>query len=388
MIKFLVRKFVPNYEKTSDKNVREAYGTLGGVLGIICNIFLFALKLSIGIAMKSMAVISDSVNNLSDTASSAITVFGSKMSNRRPDKEHPFGHGRIEYISSLVVSFIIMLVGFEFLKNSVDKIIHPSKIEFKLLLFVFLCMSVFVKLWMFSYNRYLGKQINSSVLKAAAFDSLNDVYATGTVIISIIIGNFTDFPVDGIMGTIVSGLVIFTGFKIARDTVSLLLGNSPSKEVVEQISDTILSGEGIVGIHDLIVHEYGPGRIMASVHAEVPSDGDIVKIHEVIDSLEQKILKDFGIHIVVHMDPVSVNCEKTEKLKILVSSYVKEYNSEFSIHDFRIVDGENKINLIFDMVVPCYLSEKEREKAVTEISEKLYNADNRFNVVINVDNAF
>lgn len=388
MIKFLVRKFVPNYEKTSDKNVREAYGTLGGVLGIICNIFLFALKLSIGIAMKSMAVISDSVNNLSDTASSAITVFGSKMSNRRPDKEHPFGHGRIEYISSLVVSFIIMLVGFEFLKNSVDKIIHPSKIEFKLLLFVFLCMSVFVKLWMFSYNRYLGKQINSSVLKAAAFDSLNDVYATGTVIISIIIGNFTDFPVDGIMGTIVSGLVIFTGFKIARDTVSLLLGNSPSEEVVEQITETILSGEGIVGIHDLIVHEYGPGRIMASVHAEVPSDGDIVKIHEVIDSLEQKILKDFGIHIVVHMDPVSVNCEKTEKLKILVSSYVKEYNSEFSIHDFRIVDGENKINLIFDMVVPCYLSEKEREKAVTEISEKLYNADNRFNVVINVDNAF
>ncbi|MBZ4669855.1 MAG: cation diffusion facilitator family transporter [Oscillospiraceae bacterium] len=388
MIKFLVRKFVPNYEKTSDKNVREAYGTLGGVLGIICNIFLFALKLSIGIAMKSMAVISDSINNLSDTASSAITVFGSKMSNRRPDKEHPFGHGRIEYISSLVVSFIIMLVGFEFLKNSLDKIIHPSKIEFKLLLFVFLCMSVLVKLWMFSYNRYLGKQINSSVLKAAAFDSLNDVYATGTVIISIIIGNFTDLPVDGIMGTIVSGLVIFTGFKIARDTVSLLLGNSPSEEVVEQITETILSGEGIVGIHDLIVHEYGPGRIMASVHAEVPSDGDIVKIHEVIDALEQKILKDFGIHIVVHMDPVSVNCEKTEKLKILVSSYVKEYNSEFSIHDFRIVDGENKINLIFDMVVPCYLSEKEREKAVTEISEKLYNADNRFNVVINVDNAF
>jgi len=388
MIKFLVRKFVPNYEKTNDKNVREAYGILGGILGIICNIFLFALKLSIGIAMKSMAVISDSINNLSDTASSAITVFGSKMSNRRPDKEHPFGHGRIEYISSLVVSFIIMLVGFEFLKNSLDKIIHPSKIEFKLLLFVFLCMSVLVKLWMFSYNRYLGKQINSSVLKAAAFDSLNDVYATGTVIISIIIGNFTDLPVDGIMGTIVSGLVIFTGFKIARDTVSLLLGNSPSEEVVEQITETILSGEGIVGIHDLIVHEYGPGRIMASVHAEVPSDGDIVKIHEVIDSLEQKILKDFGIHIVVHMDPVSVNCEKTEKLKILVSSYVKEYNSEFSIHDFRIVDGENKINLIFDMVVPCYLSEKEREKAVTEISEKLYNADNRFNVVINVDNAF
>jgi len=388
MIKFLVRKFVPNHEKTNDKNVREAYGILGGILGIICNIFLFALKLSIGIAMKSMAVISDSINNLSDTASSAITVFGSKMSNRRPDKEHPFGHGRIEYISSLVVSFIIMLVGFEFLKNSLDKIIHPSKIEFKLLLFVFLCMSVLVKLWMFSYNRYLGKQINSSVLKAAAFDSLNDVYATGTVIISIIIENFTDLPVDGIMGTIVSGLVIFTGFKIARDTVSLLLGNSPSEEVVEQITETILSGEGIVGIHDLIVHEYGPGRIMASVHAEVPSDGDIVKIHEVIDSLEQKILKDFGIHIVVHMDPVSVNCEKTEKLKILVSSYVKEYNSEFSIHDFRIVDGENKINLIFDMVVPCYLSEKEREKAVTEISEKLYNADNRFNVVINVDNAF
>ncbi len=388
MIKFLVKKFVPNYEKTNDKNVREAYGILGGVLGIICNVFLFILKLSIGIAMKSMAVISDSINNLSDTASSAITVFGSKMSNRRPDKEHPFGHGRIEYISSLVVSFIIMLVGFEFLKNSVDKIIHPSKIEFKLLLFVFLCMSVLVKLWMFSYNRYLGKQINSSVLKAAAFDSLNDVYATGTVIISIIIGNFTDFPVDGIMGTIVSGLVIFTGFKVARDTVSLLLGNSPSKEVVDQITDTILSGEGIIGIHDLVVHEYGPGRIMASVHAEVPSDVDIVKIHEVIDSLEQKILKDFGINIVVHMDPVSVNCEKTEELKKLVSSFVKEYNSEFSIHDFRIVDGENKINLIFDMAVPCYLSEKERENAVSEISEKLYETDNRFNAVINIDNAF
>ena len=305
MIKFLVRKFVPDFENTTDTKVREKYGVLGGVLGIICNFFLFVLKLTVGLLMNSISIISDAFNNLSDTASSLIVIVGTKLSNIHPDEEHPFGHGRIEYISSLIVSFIIMLVGFELLKSSVSKIFSPQPIFFSLPLTIILGISVLLKLWMASYNRYLSTKIASGVLRAASLDSLIDAVATLVVIISLIFGRFVGFPLDAIMGTIFSFLVMYSGFGIAKDTIDVLLGTPPDMETVDKITSTILGAEGVIGVHDLIVHDYGPGRKMASVHAEVPADADIVTVHTLIDGLEKKIFSEMGIHTVIHMDPIS-----------------------------------------------------------------------------------
>lgn len=388
MISLLIRWFVPNYKQISDKKVRESYGVLSGVLGIICNTFLFAVKLVIGCMMNSIAIISDAFNNLSDMGSSLVTVVGVKLSNRHADKEHPFGHGRIEYISALIVSFIIMLVGFELLKESFDKTLHPQKPEINLFLTVLLMFSVLVKVWMFIYNRYIGKKIHSAVLLAAAKDSLNDVIATAAVILSAVLGSFTDFPVDGVVGLIVSVLVLWTGFGIARDTIGVLLGAPPDPEMVRELNEIILSQEGIVGTHDLIIHDYGPGRVMASVHAEVPADADIVKIHEIIDCVEKEIYNEMDVHIVIHMDPIVINNERVNSLRGIVLDVVKSVDEKYNIHDFRMTDGEGRVNLIFDLEVPCELSQKQRDEAVAEIKQRLQQKDPRFQAVISVDDTF
>lgn len=388
MIKILIKKFIPDYTNVNDKKIREKYGVLGGVLGIICNLFLFSVKLIIGIFMNSIAIISDAINNLSDTGSSIVSIFGAKMSNRQPDKEHPFGHGRIEYIASLIVSMIIMIVGVELLKTSVSKIIHPEPIKFSLVLIVILILSLSVKLWMFSYNTYISKAINSSIQKATAADSINDVFATSAVIISTAAGYLFKIQIDGYIGFIVSVLVLYSGFKISKDTVDMLLGTPPSPELVKDIQTMVLSGEDVIGVHDLIIHDYGPGRAMASVHAEVPDTVNITKIHEVIDSLEQKVLDELGVHLVIHMDPISNNCEKTKELKEQVMQICADINSEFTIHDFRITDGENQINLIFDLVVPFELNSKEKSEAIEAISKKLIEIDSKYNCVIKIDNKF
>lgn len=307
MIKLLIKKTIKDYDNVTDNKVRERYSVLAGVLGILCNIFLFALKLIIGWSVNSIAIISDSFNNLSDTGSSAVTVIGAKMSNKSADREHPYGHGRIEYVSSLIVSFIIIIVGIEVLQSSLDKIFNPSPVSISPVMLVILILSVLVKVWMFSYNRYMGSKINSGVLKATASDSLNDVFATSAVILSSFIGQyFTNVPVDGIIGVLVSLLIIKAGYGIASQTVNTLLGSAPDRELVEKLQSEILSAEGIVGVHDLLVHDYGPGRVIASVHAEVPDDADIVTIHEVIDQVEKRVGKDMGIELVIHMDPVKV----------------------------------------------------------------------------------
>lgn len=388
MISILIRRFIPNFEQISDKKVRESYGVFSGVLGMICNLFLFAVKLSIGVLIHSIAVISDAFNNLSDMASSLITVVGVKLSNRHADKEHPFGHGRIEYISALIVSFFIMLVGVELFKGAFEKILHPQKPEMSVVLLLFLSLSVLVKVWMFSYNRYIGKQIHSAVLLATAKDSLNDVIATVAVIFSTFLGSFTAFPVDGAVGLIVSVLVLWTGFGIARDTIGVLLGGPPDPETVRELKEIILSQEGIVGIHDLIIHDYGPGRVMASVHAEVPSDADIVKIHEVIDQTEREIYSETDVRIVIHMDPIAVNNERVNSLRAMVLEIVKEVDSQYNIHDFRMTDGEDRINLIFDLEVPCELPQKKREEAVLEIKSRLRSKNARYQAVICVDDTF
>lgn len=388
MIKLLIRRFVPDYENTGDRRVREHYSVLGGVLGIICNTFLFALKLIIGTLMGSLAITSDAFNNLSDMGSSLVTIIGAKMSNRRPDKEHPFGHGRIEYVSALIVSFIIMLVGFELLRGSFDKILHPELTQFRLGLTVILMLSVLVKVWMFLYNRYIGRKIQSGVMLAASSDSLNDVIATSAVILSTIIGQLFHWPVDGYISFAVALLVLYTGFGIAKDTVTLLLGKAPDPELTKKIEDMVLSYDGIVGAHDLIIHDYGPGRTIATVHAEVPDDVDVVKIHEVIDRAEQEIFQALNIHMVIHMDPISVNNQHVDELKAMVLDVIKGLDEDLTIHDFRITDGENRINLIFDMVVPYQYTAGQQQELVARLKEFIHQRDERCCCVIQIDQAY
>ncbi|AEV69859.1 cation diffusion facilitator family transporter [Acetivibrio clariflavus] len=304
MIKLIIKKFIKDSEKVNDKKVRESYGVLSGTLGIICNVFLFVVKLVLGLFINSIAVISDAFNNLSDMGTSVITIFGAKLSSRPPDEEHPHGHGRYEYIASLVVSFIIFAVGLKLLSTSFNKILNPQKVLFNAVSVLILLISVLVKVWMFSYNRYIGKVINSSVNRAAALDSLNDVYATGGIILGMVIGSFTAFPVDGIMGLVISVLIMYTGFKAAKDSVNLLLGALPDPEIIQRINELVLSGENIKGIHDLKIHDYGPGRITASIHAEVADNVNIVDIHSEIDKIEAKVKEELGIDMVIHMDPV------------------------------------------------------------------------------------
>ncbi|HHV95061.1 MAG TPA: cation transporter [Clostridiaceae bacterium] len=305
MIKYIIRKFIKDYQNVNNVHVRESYGILSGVMGISCNLFLFLLKLFVGLYINSIAVISDAFNNFSDFGSSLITILGAKFSSRPPDRGHPHGHGRYEYIASLVVSFMIFMVGLQIVRSSIDKIINPEDVQLNTLSIIILLVSVSVKIWMFHYNKYISKIINSSVNKAAAYDSLNDAIATGTVLIATTAGKYVDFPmIDGLIGLTISLLIIYTGFKIARDSVNLLLGSSPDPELIEKINTLVLKGKYIKGTHDLKVHDYGPGNIIASIHAEVSDDVNIVDVHSEIDNIEKEIKKELGVNIVIHMDPV------------------------------------------------------------------------------------
>lgn len=388
MIKVIIKKFIPAYDNTKDKKVRERYCVLAGVLGIICNIVLFAVKVIIGSLMNSISILSDAFNNLSDMGSSIISILGAKMSNRRPDREHPFGHGRMEYIASFVVSCIILVVGFELFRSSIDKIIHPEPVRFSVILIVILTLSMLVKIWMFYYNRYMGKQIDSTVLRAASSDSLNDVVATAAVILATIIGNYVSFPIDGIMGVVVSVLIMIAGFKIAKEVVDRLLGQRPDPALVNEITAMILSYNGIIGIHDMIVHNYGPGRNFASVHAVVSDDSDIIKTHEMIDQAEQDILRETGVMIVIHTDPVSLNSPEKMELMCLVKKIIAEIDPALTIHDFRITKGQSRINVIFDLVVPIETAPERRKEITSLITEKLRTADPRYVAVIQVDTSF
>ena len=337
--------------------------------------------------MGSIAIISDAFNNLSDTGSSLVSVIGAKLSNKKPDKEHPFGHGRFEYISSLIVSFIIILVGVELFKTAAEKIFDPEIVSFSPIMILILMLSVSVKIWMYSYNKYLGERIDSGILLATAKDSLNDVISTSAVIVTTVIAKFINVMwLDGVVGVVVSLIIMKSGVDIARDTVGMLLGTPPEKETVDKIKKIIMSGEHIAGVHDLIVHDYGPGRRMASVHAEVPDNADIVKIHEIIDELERKIDEEMGIHTVIHMDPIAVDCEKTNRIRNEVVSTVKSVDENLNIHDFRMTDGENNINLIFDIEVPAGF--KESEKLPGRIAEMLKMKNNRYNAVIKIDSVY
>ncbi len=384
MIKVLVKLFLGEQPSRENKESFVKYTVFAGALGVVCNLFLFALKVTTGFLMSSIAIISDAFNNLSDSGTSVVSIVGAKLSAQKPDKEHPFGHGRYEYIFSLVVSFIIILVGFELLKSSVQKIIHPQEIKLAIVPMILLCISVPVKLWMYSYNKYLGNLTGSSMLSAASRDSINDAISTSAVILCAIVGKWVNFPpLDGIVGTVVSVIIMYSGFKITLDTIGVLLGAAPDKETVNSIKEFVLSAPGVVGVHDLMVHDYGPGRVIASVHAEVPDDCNVVEIHETIDELEQRIERELGIHIVVHMDPISVNCDYTGQMREMVMEVVKSVDERLNIHDFRMTDGENNLNLIFDVEIPLDMKNSEGIDGI--IAQKLKERDSRYSAVINVD---
>ena len=388
MIKFLIRTFVKNYEKTDDKKVRENYSVLGGVLGGICNLFLFAVKFFIGMTMKSIAIMSDAFNNLSDMGSCCVAVIGAKLSNRRPDREHPYGHGRLEYISSLIVAFLIMLVGFELFKSSFDKILHPEEITFSLPMMIILALSLLVKLWMYFVYTYIGKAIDSTVMKATARDSVNDVISTSAVIIATTIGYFLPFSIDGYIGVIVAVYIMYGGFDLTRETIGLLLGTPPSPELIQQITDEVTKADEICGIHDLIVHDYGPGRKFASVHAEIPENSNIVHAHEVIDEVERDVSEKLGIMLVIHMDPVADKDEVVIGLKKLVLETAKGIDETITIHDFRITNGDKKINAIFDMVIRDNFDENERKKIVDELKKRVAEKDPRLNLIVTIDEVY
>lgn len=388
MTEFLVRKFVKNYDDTESTSVRTSYGVLSSFVGIFCNVLLCAAKISIGALMHSISVMADGINNLSDAASSIIGYVGVKMAEKPADEEHPFGHGRMEYIAALVVAFLVIEVGFSFLKTSIGKLKNPEDIMFEWIPFLILLLSIGVKLWMAAFNRKLGKRIDSKVMLATAADSMGDVITTSATVISILVCSFTGYNIDAIAGVLVSLVVMWAGVGIAKDTLEPLIGQAPDPELANRLRKEVENYEGIVGTHDLIIHNYGPNRSMASIHAEVPRDVDIEVSHEIIDRIEREVSKKMGIFLVIHMDPVEIRDERVLSVKETLQNVLEEIDSEIKFHDFRIVRGEKRINLIFDVVVPFSYNERKQKELEKQISQNMMERDARFCCVITVEKSF
>ena len=388
MTNMLVRLFVPNYQDTEDPKVRTRYGMLSGVVGIICNLILFLSKMLIGLLTNSISVMADAFNNLSDAASSIIGFVGAKMAGKPADEDHPFGHGRIEYISAFIVAFLVIQVGFSLFKTSVGKIIHPEEMVFQPVSVVILLLSVAVKLWMGLFNKKLGKQINSSVMLATSADSLGDVLATSATIVSILVYGILGWNIDGIVGLCVSAVVLLAGVNIAKDTLEPLIGAPIDHQLYTEINNYVESFDGIVGTHDLIIHNYGPSRSMASIHAEVPNDVDIQISHEIVDRIEQEAYKRFHISLVIHMDPVETKNEQYLKLRQLLNEVLDEVDSRLQFHDFRMVNGKERINLIFDLVVPRDYKYSQYDQLRDRITRMVQERDKRCKCVINVENSY
>ncbi len=369
MITILTKIFIKNKDSMTKNRLRQAYGTLCCAVGIALNVLLFVLKYFTGKVSGSIAITADAFNNLSDAGSSVITLAGIKLSAKKPDPNHPFGHGRMEYLSGLGVSVIIVVVGVQLFITSVEKIKEPNVVDTSAASFIILTFSIAIKGYMFFYNRRIGNKINSAGMKATAVDSLGDAVATLVVLISTIITYFTDICVDGYCGVVVSLFVIYAGITSARDTISPLLGTAPNKEFVEDIERITLSYDKITGIHDLVVHDYGPGRVMVSLHAEVDGKNDIFELHDVIDNAEHRLSEELGCIAVIHMDPVDKANDKANEARVLVENAVREIDENITVHDFRMVPGTTHTNLIFDVVVPytVHLSDDELKKRISEV---------------------
>lgn len=388
MTELLVKTFVKDYQNTEEAKVRTAYGVLASLVGIVCNLLLFGGKLAVGLVLHSVSVMADAFNNLSDAASSVIGFIGVKMAEKPADEEHPFGHGRIEYIAALIVSFLVIEVGFTFFKNAIAKIRTPEELSFNRISMGILLASVAVKLWLSFFNKKLGKRINSTVMQATATDALGDVVTTLATMGSILFFYFTKINIDGYVGLAVSLLVMWAGVGIAKDTLEPLIGQSVEPKLYREISELVESYDGILGSHDLIVHNYGPTKSLASIHAEVPNNVDIETSHEIIDRIERDAAKKLGIFLVIHMDPVETADAQVAEVKAEVQEVLHQMDERLSLHDFRMVDGEKWINLIFDVVVPFSYGENDRPKLREAIEEEVRSLDERYHCVITFDSGF
>ncbi len=388
MTEFLVRRFIKDYEEVEKVSVRTAYGVLSSVVGIFCNVILFVVKWGIGFFLGSISVMADAFNNLSDAGSSIIGLVGVKMAGKPADEDHPFGHGRVEYIAALVVSFLVLQVGLTFFKDAVGKIREPEDLKFQAASVIILILSVGVKLWLSLFNRRLGRKIDSKVMMATATDALGDMVTTSATIVSILFWRATGINIDGFVGIGVALVVLWAGIGIAKDTLEPLIGKPIEPEEYERITKFVESYEGIVGSHDLIVHNYGPGRSMASIHAEVPNDVGIEESHEVIDRIERDAIKNMGIFLVIHMDPTETKDEHVLHARRRAVEILEVLDPKVTIHDFRMVDGEKRINLIFDMVVPFEYDKERQEELKKSLGKLLKFTDERYECVITIERSY
>lgn len=387
MTGFLVKRFVKDYEAVQKPEVRAAYGKLSGLVGIFCNVILFGVKFLLGTLTASVAVTADAVNNLSDASSGIISLLGFKMASRPADEEHPYGHARYEYLAGLTVTVMILVIGIELLKSSVLKVMHPEPVEFRVVSVVVLAAAIVVKLWLALFNRNLGKTINSQTLLTTAADSRNDVISTGAVLFAAVLSRISGVELDGYMGILVALFILYSGLGLIRETLDPLLGKAPDAGLVEEIQRKIMTYPGVLGTHDLMIHDYGPGRQFASVHVEVAAEEDVIKSHDVIDNIERDFYKEMNLHLVVHMDPVITGDAALGNLRSWLSSEVKKVNPKLTIHDLRFVQGTTHSNLIFDCLVPHGIAQSDAEikEAISEQVKKTYP---NYYCVITIDHSY
>lgn len=383
MTNFLINLFIKD-KNTKDTRVRAKYGTLSSITGIIVNFILSVVKVVVGIISNSMSIISDGLNNITDAGSSVITMIGFKMSQKKVDEDHPWGHGRMEYISAFIVDLLIILVGVELFKSSVDKIINPSMPDISAITITILVIAIIAKLWLFFFYKKIAKIINSEAIKGNAYDSISDVISTLVVLISAIVAKFANISIDGYVSILVSIFILFTGFKALKETVDILLGTKPDPELVKGIEEFTKKYDMIVGIHDMMIHDYGPGRKIVSFHAEVPANSDICMAHDIIDQMEQDIYDEFNCITTIHMDPIEVDDEEINKMREITEKIVKDINQNYSIHDFRMTNGGGRVNLIFDLVVPR--EEKiDYDKLKLEVQQKIHNQNSKYYAVPKIE---
>lgn len=384
MTQVLLRLFVKNYADTENPAVRKAYGALSGWVGIVCNALLFAAKLLVGLLSGSISITADAVNNLSDASSAVVTLLGFHLASRPADDKHPYGHERIEYLTGLIVAAMILLIGVELLKSSVKKILHPAPVEFSLVVGVVLALSIAVKLLLAAFNRSLGTRIGSAALLATAADSRNDVISTSAVLLACLVGHFAHISIDGWAGLVVALFILYSGVGIARDTISPLLGEAPDEDLVHAIAHTLKSHEKVLGIHDLLVHDYGPGRRFASVHVEMDSRMSTLDAHEYIDDMERDIKNELHVELVIHYDPVVTDDDELNEMKQVVQNAIHTIDPRLALHDFRMVRGVKHTNLIFDLVVPFDMAGR-TDALRRQIDEALQFGDQKYYAVITFD---
>lgn len=383
---FLVRRFIKNYQDTKNANVRTSVGKLSGIVGILNNLFLFVIKFLIGTIVHSVSIQADGVNNLTDAGSNIISILSFHLSNKPADKDHPFGHERTETIASLFVGILILVLGFETAKESISKVIHPGSIDFRIASVIILLISIMVKFWMYAYNKKLSKTYDSSLLEATALDSISDVCGTTAVLVSTLLSPVLHFNLDGYMGIVVSGIILYGAYGLLRDMINSLIGEAPDPELVHNIVDMIMAHPVILGVHDMMLHNYGPNKIFASAHVEVDSSKDIFETHDHIDNIEREVKKNMNIDLVLHMDPVKVNDPETDLYRAKVVEAIHQIDPKWRFHDFRIVSGPTHANLVFDLVIP--FEEKYTQEEIEEMLLKHIESDKKIYLVLTIDHPY